>query len=290
MTIKDWLKTAKKSIDALDAELILLNVKKYSDRSELLLRENSKLTETEEKAAKNLLSRRKNGEPLAYILGYREFYGRKFFIDRNVLIPRPETEVIVDFVTCECEKNPEDWQIFDIGTGSGCIGVSLFLELSKKNKVNVVCSDISNQALEVAEKNYTRLRSGSLANSLSHISFVKSDLTESLEMDLNKSTIIVANLPYVSREWNWLDKEALSYEPQIALFAKQNGLELIYKLISQIKEKIDTRSNLNARLILVLEMDKSQQNEIIEYGRQFGYDTEKISDYVLKIEFVKHQR
>ena len=289
MTIKDWLRLAKKSTDSLDAELILLHVKKYSDRAELLLKENNELTEAEKDEAEKLLSRRKTGEPLAYILGYREFYSRKFLVDKNVLIPRPETEAAVDFVLSECGKNQNDWQIFDIGTGSGCIGISLFLELSgKNNRVNIVCSDISDQALVVAKKNYARLRSDLLTKDC--ISFVKSDLTESLDIDLSNPTIVVANLPYVSKDWNWIDKKALDYEPQVALFAEQNGLELVYKLINQIKEKYDVNPNPSSRIILVLEMDKSQQNEIIEYTKQLGCSTEKISDYVLKVEFTRRQR
>ena len=98
MKIKEWLKIAKKQTDSLDAELILAKVKDYSDRSKLVLNENQELSEEEKEQADEMLARKVAGEPTAYILGYKEFYGRKFKVNKNVLIPRPETEAAVSYI------------------------------------------------------------------------------------------------------------------------------------------------------------------------------------------------
>lgn len=191
--------------------------------------------------------------PKAYRDGYIDFYGRKFFVTPDVLIPRPETEQMIDAVLnlagkaylpgVKPSKNvlPEKPVILDVGTGSGCIGITLKKELPE---AEVYVSDISEKALEVAKKN----ASGA------PIYFIISHLLEKVKFTPD---IIVANLPYVDENWDWLDKDSLSYEPSLALYAKDHGLALI-------KELIDTSTS----KYLILEADPCQHEEIIRYANK----------------------
>ena len=189
-----------------------------------------------------------------------DFYGRSFLITPDVLIPRPETEMIVDAVLNLVGKPylpgvkpsqavlPEDLTVVDVGTGSGCIAVTLKLELPK---ARVVAVDISDEALRVAEENAKKLAA--------KVEFVKSDLLDKIDFDPD---VVVANLPYVDENWDWIDKEALAKEPAIALYAKNGGLELIYKLIDQVaKRKIPH---------LILEADPCQHERIVNYAKKKG--------------------
>lgn len=188
------------------------------------------------------------------------FYGRDFEINSDVLIPRPETEMMVDAVLNLAGKAylpgvkptprvlPENFNILDVGTGSGCIAITLALELPE---AKVIACDISKKALVVAKKNAKKLDT--------KVEFVQSDLMNNIEGDFD---IVVANLPYVDEEWEWLDREALSREPRIALFAKNHGLKLIYKLIDQVVERKIKH--------LVLEADPCQHEKIIDYAAKKG--------------------
>ena len=273
---------------------------RVDDRSQLVLRENTNLSSAELKKADEFLARRGNEEPLAYILGVKEFYGRKFAVDGSVLIPRPETEVIVDYVIKKCSKNEENhafgnnssavsnlcknhqkWQIFDIGTGSGCIAITLVLELENRRiKADIYASDISKSALKKAKENAKVLHADDKTK------FLKSDLLSGLSIDANKPTIIIANLPYVSERWDWINKKQLGFEPREALYADQDGLALIFKLIKQFAEKFKESS----RAILVLESDNSQQQAIADYAKEFDLETDKVSDFVLALSFRPYRR
>ena len=189
------------------------------------------------------------------------FYGRDFVISPDVLIPRPETEMIVDAVLNlvgkpylpgvkpSKAKLPENCSILDVGTGSGCIAITLKKELPE---AKVSASDISEKALKAARMNAKKFNAD--------INFIKSDLLDNVDEDFD---IIVANLPYVDENWDWIGKKALSKEPSIALYAKDGGLELIKKLVKQASEqKIP---------YLVLEADSSQREKITIYVKNHGY-------------------
>lgn len=183
------------------------------------------------------------------------FYGRDFLVTNDVLTPRPETEQIIDEVLKLCGKsilpgvkpepaklNPKGLKILDIGTGSGCIAITLKKELPKSD---IHASDISEKALKIAQKN--------AANHNTAIIFIISHLLEKVNFTPD---IIVANLPYVDRNWDWLDQESLKEDPDLALYAKDGGLALI-------KELIDTATS----QYLILEADPSQHKEIINYAK-----------------------
>ncbi len=203
----------------------------------------------------------------------KDFYGRNFFITSDVLIPRPETEQIIDTVLNLAGKPflpgvragkhilPSRPIILDVGTGSGCIGITLALELPD---AIVYAIDLSKPALEVAQKNARNLDAP--------ISFIISHLLDKVKSnELPKPDLIVANLPYVDESWDWLDKESLSKEPSIALYAPDHGLALI-------KELIDESASLKIPH-LVLEADPCQHNEISSYNEE--YELIEIRGFIL---------
>ena len=202
-----------------------------------------------------------------------DFYGREFIITPDVLIPRPETEMIVDAVLNLAGKAylpgvkpaprvlPKNPRILDVGTGSGCIATSLALELPE---ARVSACDISEKALDVAQKNAAKLGA--------KVEFLKSDLMNDVDGDFD---VVVANLPYVDEDWNWIDKEALAREPAIALYAKDGGLALIKKLISQAtKRKVP---------YLILEADPCQHRQAIECADVCDYRLFKIHGFCLAL-------
>ena len=190
-----------------------------------------------------------------------DFYGRNFIIKPDVLIPRPETEMMVDAVLSLAGKAylpgvkpaprvlPKNPRILDVGTGSGCVAVSLALELPE---ASITACDVSEKALKVAQENAKNLRA--------EVKFIQSDLLEDVSGDYD---VVVANLPYVDENWDWIDKEALGKEPAIALYAEDGGLALIKKLINQAKER-------NIRY-LVLEADPCQHGQVVKCAKSRGY-------------------
>lgn len=208
----------------------------------------------------------------AYNKGFQDFYGRDFLVTPEVLIPRPETEAIIDIVKSLAGKSifqgvkapapkiKETAKILDVGTGSGCIAITIKKELPPTTVTGV---DIEIGALEIAEKNAKKLDAD--------VEFKESNLLENIHENYD---IIIANLPYVDPEWDWLDKEALSIEPKIALYANDGGLELIKKLINQANSTY-----------LILEADPCQHKKIVNYAKQ-KYTLEKTQGYTLLFKLI----
>ena len=247
-TVNNWLKLAKNKLKeaqissySLDSELILCNILKV-DRTTILAYPKRKLTKQNIFHANHFLKRRLQHEPLAYILGFKEFYGRNFKVNSRVLVPRPETEEIIEQLKNNLTNNNET--LLDVGTGSGILAVTIAKEFQNKN-IKAYASDISKDALVLAKDNAI------LHNA--NISFIKSNLLENIEQNiLNEVTILIANLPYVNK--NWIDQEKpneLHYEPQIALYSEKEGLELIEKLLN-------TTNKIPNLKYLILEADPEQ--------------------------------
>ncbi len=185
-----------------------------------------------------LVKRRLKGEPIAYILGYKDFMGLRFKVNRYTLIPRPETEWVVERVVqaiglLNGQGNALHYKgtmrVLDVGTGSGCIAVSIAKQLHKSqiinNKFQITASDISSQALKVAKQ-----------NAKAHKVFVQFVLSDLLDNVKGNFDIIIANLPYVPQtDYRLLIKD-LKYEPKNAIFAKENGIVIIRKLLEQIAD------------------------------------------------------
>ena len=260
MNILSWLEKAKTKVPSIDAELILLNILREKDRTYLISHDTRDLTEVEEEKANYYLNERAKNKPLAYIINSKEFYGREFYVDENVLIPRPETEDIIDIVK-KIAENIDYPIIYDVGTGSGCIATTLKLEIPK---AKVVAIDNSDKALEVAKKNSNEFHSD--------IILQKSDLLNDAP-DRNID-IVAANLPYVDKAWDWLDFDSLEYEPLTALYASNDGLALIYELINQVSARPDIKH-------LILESDPSQHQKIIDYCHKKGLELVETRNFIL---------
>jgi release factor glutamine methyltransferase len=239
MNVSSWLKKA--TISRLDAELILAN-SLGKDRVFLHAHPEFELSESVEKQVNSDMERREKHEPLAYILGYKEFYGRKFAVTPDVLIPRPETEAIINLA-----KELILHKILDVGTGSGCIAITLKLELPESD---VTALDISPKALALAGQNAAQLDA--------KVAFLESDLLEKAQ---GKYDLIVANLPYVDKKWDWLSPE-LVFEPDLALYAKDSGLYDIKLLVGQAEAHLTTGG------AMILESDLSQHDAIKDYVEQ----------------------
>jgi release factor glutamine methyltransferase len=194
-------------------------------KEQLMIRPEHELQSDEEKRLYHLLEQRRRGRPLAYITGEREFFSRSFVVDERVLIPRPETETLVEEALRIISSYPEKGRrIVDVGTGSGAIGITL----AKETGENVLCLDISPDALDVARTNALRLGATDI------VDLVCCDLLSALA-DRSRFDLIVANLPYISAyEWPGLMPDVRLFEPKLALWGGGNGLDLYCRLITEM--------------------------------------------------------
>lgn len=206
-----------------EALLLLGHVLNLSEAQVLARQENEVLAEAEQRF-RALLERRLTGEPVAYLLGEREFYGRSFFVDSRVLIPRPETEHVVEAALAEAL--PSAPRILDVGTGSGCLTVTLALELPGSR---VVATDLSAGALAVAARNARRL------GAADRVALVRTDLTDGI--DLARIDLVVSNPPYVDRsEIPEISPEVHGFEPHLALFPPGSGDAILARLFERCAE------------------------------------------------------
>ncbi len=246
-----WAKNKLSNIDSpqLDAEVLLSFVLK-KNKTFLYTYPEKKLSKPQTDKFKILIKQRAKNIPSAYLTKQKEFFGLNFYVDKRVLIPRPETEIIVEQAS-ELIKKYKLKSLADIGTGSGCIAITL-----KKlfPKLKVLASDISLPALAVAKKN-ARLNKV-------RIQFKKGDLLtpyKHLKID-----ILVANLPYLSQEI-YNSAKTIKHEPKTALFAKKQGLEYIENTIKQI-----VKLNIRAKFLL-LEIDPSQSKKLKKKLNKLNY-------------------
>ena len=207
-------------------------------RIDLALQPNFELTEIEVDNWNNILDDLKSQKPIQYILGETEFYGLPFLVNENVLIPRPETEELVQLIIAESQMIKKGTiRILDIGTGSGCIAVSLAKNLPH---AEVYAIDVSEKALKVAQKNAE-------INQVS-ISFIQTNILETnnlTQLSTNNQQpttefdIIVSNPPYVRHlEKEEIKKNVLDYEPHLALFVEDNDALIFYRKIAQLSKHL----------------------------------------------------
>jgi len=226
MMIKAVLQWAGKELvgsgsPVLDAELLLAYVLK-KDRAYLMAHDDQLLTFWQRQRFKWLVQRRKKAVPLAYLVKNKEFFGLDFEVNRHVLIPRPDTEVMVQAVLDYIQ--PCD-VLLDVGTGSGCIPTAV---LKQMDGVTAVATELSRSALHVAQRNVKR---HGLKN---RVMFIHSNLLKNVDVDLfdSRHVILTANLPYVPGDYP-VNEEA-KHEPKMALYAENNGLDLYQKLLDQL--------------------------------------------------------
>ena len=231
----------KSSIDSLDSELLLAHVLK-KDRAWLLAHSETPLSDSQKKEFDALIQRRINHEPVAYITGEKEFYGRSFTVNKHVLIPRPSTEGLIDLALQYFQKPQEEMIdvdseivvfskvfkeespqiIVDIGTGSGCIAITLALELSE---YSFIATDISEEALDVANKNAARY------NVADRIQFLQRNLLDPLQ-NLDHPFLVISNPPYIPNA-DILMQDVAQHEPKKALFAGPDGMDVLSTLFLQ---------------------------------------------------------
>ena len=216
-------------------------------RMDLYLEFERALNEAELVPLRELVKRRAEGEPLQHLLGTVEFCGHTFLIDKRAMVPRPETEELVELLQSKIENRKS--RIVDVGTGSGVIALSLAKEFPE---AEVYAVDISEDALALARENAARL-------GFERVHFQKSDLLESLS---ERFDLIVANLPYISmQDRHQLAREVL-HDPDVALFGGPSGDELVRKLIEQAP------SHLESGGLLALEIGIGQSEGLCDFLRQ----------------------
>lgn len=238
-----------------EAELLLAHILKLS-RIELVT--SSKLiSPAKEKAFQILIKRRLKEEPIAYLLGHVPFFGKKFFVDKRVLIPRPESEWLIERSLEITHNTPT--LVWDVGTGSGILALSIS---ASDPQVNVIASDVSSGALTVAKHNAKQL-------AVANIRFMKGSLlTPTIKKYLitskEKQILIVANLPYLPKEdKRKMRKQVTKYEPNSALFANDKGSALIKQLLQQLQPLI---KDLLRPVHILLELDPPQSKTIQRFA------------------------
>ena len=231
-----------------NAETIISHVLRMK-RLDIYLQPGKEISDVQLKLILEISARRKMHEPLQYILGETEFYGYKIIVSNSVLIPRPETELLVEKIICE-EQNINS--ILEIGTGSGAIAIALAKNLNT-NKIDAV--DISESALKIAQHNAE-------LNDV-EINLFQSDIYENVT---GKYNLIISNPPYISqKEFKKLSKEIKDYEPKSALQAENNGLYFYKKILQNAKEHL-TKSGK-----IYFEIGYDQAEKIIKIAKENGF-------------------
>ena len=248
----------------LDSE-ILLSSSLQLDRSQLILNLNKKIKNKEKDLFFNYIDRRKKSEPIAYITGYKEFWKNKFKVDKNVLIPRPDTETIIEQVLNELDINSSK-KILDIGTGSGCIIISI---LNERKKCFGVGIDISKNAVKLAKYN------AKIQHIDNRVKFLNSDIDNFYG---DKYDLIISNPPYIRHhKINGLEKDIKNHEPKVALDGGIDGYDKIRLIIEKSSTLIKKRGK------LFLELGINQTRETIKILNLNGfYKTKVVKDLARK--------
>lgn len=238
----------------------ILNV----DRIWLTTHSEYQLTKKQLQQFNKLIKRRQKHEPIAYLFGTKEFYGRNFLVNKYTLIPRPETELLIDLVKQHINRSifPKPTSIWDVGTGSGIIAITLAHEIPS---AKILATDISTRALTIAKKNAKQQKVHS------RINFLKQNLVQPQAFRWLKQhakreqseLFIVANLPYLPlSDKRKLEPDVIRFEPASALFAKEQGLGLIKQFLGQISRHAEEWGY--TKIHLFFEYDPPQTPELVE--------------------------
>lgn len=259
MTVGEWLKKTEQKFKKvgitspkLDAEIILSDILK-KNRAWLIAHAEHIFQGWSLEKAEMWCSRREKHEPLAYIRGFKEFYGRDFLVSKSVLIPRPESEALVDLAkSCPLESGDS---ILDVGTGSGILGITLKLELPE---IEATLLDVSKNALKIAEKNARKLGA--------EVSFEEKNilkLEKNTELSHAPYKLIIANLPYVDEHWQ--RSRSVDFEPDVALFSPQRGLWHYINFLGAAPHFLAKNG------FVVIEADPRQQDELLHYAERLNF-------------------
>ena len=261
MTIREILLKYSKELEEisstprLDVEILLQKALGDVDRLYIHLNLEKVLSEEEDNLFLKLINERLNNRPIAYIVGNREFMGLDFYVQEGVLIPRPDTEILVEEVI-EIGKNKGEIEILDIGTGSGAITVSLAKYLDNANLTSV---DISDIALEVGKKY-------AISNNVDNkIEFIKSNLFTEIDKD-KKFDVIVSNPPYIrKKDVENLESQVKDFEPYTALEGGEDGLDFYRKITEQAKLYLKENG------VLAYEVGHDQSEDVSKLMEINGY-------------------
>ena len=245
----------------LDCEVLLSNIIN-KDREYVILNPKKNLDKKYIDIFNNLIDRRKKSEPIAYLINKKEFWKETFYIDKNVLIPRPDTEHIVEEVLKLTQNNSKS-HVLDIGTGSGCILLSILKE--RKNFIGTGI-DISKKCIKVSKYNAKRLE---LDN---RTKFYISDVDNFL---IGKYDIVISNPPYIENlSLKCLDRDVINFEPKLALDGGKDGFSEIIKVINKTSTLIKKNG------LFILEIGCSQKNKAIQILKNKGFYIKKVlKDY-----------
>ena len=246
----------------LDAQLLLAHILETS-KTYLFTHFDQELLESQLERFEGLITRRQHHEPIAYILGEKEFYGRVFLVNPFVLIPRPETELLIDIAKQTAQG--DDLLFVDVGTGSGTVAVTLAAETGRP----VLAIDTSPRALSVAAHNANRHQVDD------RIQFFEGSLITPIERQMVKplrGVVICANLPYLAtRQWQGAPSDVKEYEPREALDGGVDGLDLYSALFRELNAR---HTDFPDRLVVIFEIDPSQAKSATALVKQFFYETE----------------
>tara|TARA_Y100000741_G_scaffold241378_1_gene184907 strand:+ start:154 stop:993 length:840 start_codon:yes stop_codon:yes gene_type:complete len=256
MKYHEILKKGNKSLaiknSNLDCELILSKVLNKK-REEILINLDSEINKKQKKEFDFYLNKRKKKKPMAQILGFKFFWKNKFYINNSVLIPRPESEHLIE-QALKCLPVNRSKNLLDIGTGSGCLIISL---LKERNKCKATAIDISIDALKVAKIN------AKMHHIVNKIKFLNIDIDK---FNSNKYDLIISNPPYINRvDLKRLDDDVKLYEPKLALFGGVTGFERIEKTIEKSSELI----KYNGRLLI--EIGEKQKDYTVVILKKNGF-------------------
>ena len=245
----------------LDSEILLSNSIKR-DKKHIILNPKEILNLEQLRKFRSLIERRKKGEPIAYLINKKEFWKDEFFVNKDVLIPRPDSELIIEQVLKIYSKNAQ-LQVLDIGTGSGCILLSILKERSNFYGTGI---DISKKSINVSKFNAKQL------NLTNRVKFFHSSVDN---FNNGKYDIIVSNPPYIEQlSFKYLEKDVVNFEPKLALSGGFDGFSKIRKVINKASILIKKNGK------FILEIGFNQKNKVIKILKEEGFYVNKaIKDY-----------
>ena len=245
----------------LDSEILLSSSIKR-DKKHIILNPKELLNSEQLDKFKNLIERRKKGEPIAYLINKKEFWKDEFFVNKDVLIPRPDTEVIIEQVL-KIYSREEQLQVLDIGTGSGCILLSILKERSNFYGTGI---DISKKSINISKFNAKQL------NLMNRVKFFNSSVDN---FKIGKYDLIVSNPPYIKMlNLKYLEKDVVNFEPKLALSGGLDGFSKIRKVINKARTLIKKNGK------FILEIGFSQKNKVKQILKEESFYTNKtIKDY-----------
>lgn len=266
LNLDSWLQKARratsntnpKAPEYIAGKILKLNPTQITSQSNQI-----KLSRGQKLKLDNLLGKLLSGRPLPAVLHHTQFHNVCLKVNRRVLSPRAETEELVDYAI----KNiPKKSKVFDIGTGTGAIGLSL---AKARLDLNITLTDISNRTLDLAKRN-ARL------NNITSVRFTKNPLIKNIAQKELQNAYFLANLPYVNPSWKGIKHKNLKYEPHSALFASKNGLQIIQNFLNQlVYKKLLTEDNW-----ALLEHDPKQFIELQNICKKLSLTTEQVSSFI----------